>query len=81
MPERTFGEESDHHQSFAYVLLSVVFMRLDQALDQGLAGLTEVILVGRASSPASVFGVANAAHFANANCSAYSRNNGLRQDF
>ena len=81
MPERIFGEESNHHQSFAYVLLSVVFMRLDQALNQGLAGLTEVILVGRASSAASVFGVANAEHFANTNCSAYSRNNGLRQGF
>jgi len=56
-------------------------MRLDQALNQGLASLTEVILVGRASSLALVFGMANAALFADANFSAYSRNNGLRQGF
>jgi hypothetical protein len=56
-------------------------MRLDHALNQGLAGLTEVILVGRASSLALVFGVANAALFADANLSAYSHNNRLRQGF
>ena len=81
MSERTIGEESNHYQRFAYVLFSVVFMRLDQALNRGLASLTEVILVGRASSLALVFGVANAALFADANFSAYSRNNGLRQGF
>ena len=75
------GEESNHYQRFAHVLFSVVFMRLDQALNQGLAGLTEVISVGRARPLALVFGVANAALFANANFSAYSRNNGLRQGF
>jgi hypothetical protein len=76
------GEESNHYQRFAFVLFSVVFMRrLDQALNRGLASLTEVILVGRASSLALVFGVANAALFADANLSAYSRNNGLRQGF
>jgi hypothetical protein len=42
-------------------------MRLDQALNQGLASLTEVIWVGWASSLALVFGVANAALFADAN--------------
>jgi len=46
-------------------------MRLDQALNRGLASLTEGILVGRASSLALVFGVANAALFADANFSAY----------
>jgi hypothetical protein len=56
-------------------------MRLNQARNQGLVGLTEVTLVGRASSVPLVFGLANAAHFANANFSAYSRNNGLRQGF
>jgi hypothetical protein len=81
VPERTLGEESNHHQRFAYVLLSGVFMRLDRARNQGLADLTEVILVGWASSLALVFGVANAVLFANANFSAYSRNNGLRQGF
>lgn len=35
----------------------------------------------RATTLASVFGVANAALRANANFSAYSRNNGLRQRF
>jgi hypothetical protein len=62
-------------------LLRVVFMRLDQARNQRLAGSTEVTLVERASAPALVFGVANAALFANANSSAYSRNSGLRQGF
>ena len=81
MSERTIGEESNHYQRFAYVLFSVVFMRLDQALNRGLASLTEGILVGRASSLALVFGVANAALFADANFSAYSRNNGLGQGF
>jgi hypothetical protein len=70
-----------HHQRFAYVLLGVVFMRLDQARNQRLAGSTEVTLVERASSPALVFGVANAARFANANFSAYAHNNLLRQGF
>jgi hypothetical protein len=79
--ERIIGEESNHYQRFAFVLFSVVFMRLDQALNRGLASLTEVILVRRASSLALVFGVANAALFADANLSAYSRNNGLRQGF
>ena len=72
---------SNHHQRFVHVLLSVVFMRLNQARNQGLVGLTEVTLVGRAGSVTSVFGLANAAHFANANFSACSRNNGLRQGF
>ena len=72
---------SNHHQRSANVLLSVVFMRLNQARNQGLEGLTEVSLVGRASSVPLVFGLANAAHFANANFSAYSRNNGLSQGF
>jgi hypothetical protein len=62
-------------------LFSVVFMRLDQDLNQGLASLTEVILVGRASPLALEFGVANEALFADAIFSAYSRNNGLRQGF
>jgi hypothetical protein len=73
------GEESNHRQRFAYTLLGVVFMRLDQARNQGLAGLTEVILVGRASSLALVLGVANAALFANANFFTHSRNHGLSQ--
>jgi hypothetical protein len=81
VPERIIGEVSNHRQRFAYVLLSVIFMRLDQTRNQGLGDLTEAILVGRASSLASVFGLANAAHFANATFSAYSRNNGLRQGF
>ena len=81
VPERTIGVVSNHHQRFAYVLLSVVFMRLNQARNHGLVGLTEVTLVGRASSVPLVFGLANAAHFANANFSAYSRNYGLRQGF
>jgi hypothetical protein len=59
----------------------VVFMSLDQARNQGLAGLTDVKLVGRDSSLALVLGLAKAAHFANSNFSAYSRNNGLRQGF
>jgi hypothetical protein len=42
-------------------------MRLDQALNQGLASLTEVIWVGWASSLALVFGMSNAALFADAN--------------
>ncbi len=81
MSERIIGEESNHYQRCAYVLFSVVLMRLDQALNQGLASLTEVIWVGWASSLALVFGVANAALFADANFSAYSRNSGLRQGF
>ena len=81
VPERTIGEVSNDHQRFAYVLLSVVFMRLNQARNHGLVGLTEVTLVGRASSVPLVFGLANAAHFANANFSANSRNYGLRQGF
>jgi hypothetical protein len=81
VPERTIGEVSNDHQRLAYVLLSVVFMRLNQARNHGLVGLTEVTLVGRASSVPLVFGLANAAHFANANFSAYSRNYGLRQGF
>jgi hypothetical protein len=81
VPERTIGVVSNHHQRFAYVLLSVVFMRLNQARNQGLVGLTEVTLVGWARSVPLVFGLANAAHFASANFSAYSRNNGLRQGF
>jgi hypothetical protein len=81
VPERTIGEVSNNHQRFACVLLSVVFMRLNQARNQGLVGLTEVTLVGRASSVPLEFGLANAAYFANANFSAYSRNNGLRQGF
>jgi hypothetical protein len=72
---------SNYHQRFAYVLLNVVFMRLNQARDRGLGGLTETILIGWASSLAVVFGLANSAYFANANFSAYSRNNGLRQGF
>ena len=67
MPNRTIGEESKHHQKLAYALLSVVLMRLGQVRDQGLASLTEVIWVGWASSLALVFGVANAALFADAN--------------
>jgi hypothetical protein len=81
VPERTIGVVSNHHQRFAYVLLSVVFMRLNQARNQGLVGLTEVTLVGWARSVPLVFGLANAAHFANVNFSAYPRNNGLRQGF
>ena len=72
---------SKHHQRFAYDLFSVVFMRLDQAPNQGLASSTEVILVGWATTLASVFGVANAALGANADFSAYSHNDGLRQGF
>jgi hypothetical protein len=81
------GVREDHrrrehsYQRFPCVLFSVVFMRLDHALKRGLAGLTEVILVRRASSLALVFGVANAALFADANFSAYSRNIGLGQGF
>jgi hypothetical protein len=54
---------------------------MQQECDRGLVGLTEVTLVGRASSVPLEFGLANAAYFANANFSAYSRNNGLRQGF
>jgi hypothetical protein len=81
VPERTIGEESNHHQKFAYVQLSGVFMRLDQAHHRRLAALTEAISAEPARSLALGFGAANAALFANADFSAYSRNNGLRQGF
>jgi hypothetical protein len=81
MPERIIGEVSNHRQRSAYVLLSLIILRLDQTRNQGLGDLTEVILVGRASSLALVFGLANAAHFVNATFSAYPCNYGLRQGF
>jgi hypothetical protein len=45
VPNRTIGEESKHHQKLAYALLSVVFMRLGQVRNQGLAGMIEVMLI------------------------------------
>jgi hypothetical protein len=56
-------------------------MRLDQARHRRLAALTEAIPAEPARSLALGFGAANAALFANADFSAYSRNNGLRQGF
>jgi hypothetical protein len=45
VPKRTIGEESKHHQRFAYVPFNVVFKCLDQARDQGLAGMIEPMSV------------------------------------
>jgi hypothetical protein len=79
VPERTIGEESNHHQRFAYVVLGVVFMRHDQARSQRLAGFDRSYLgkMGQFTS----YGVrgATAALFANANVFTYSRNNELSQ--
>jgi hypothetical protein len=75
VPKRIIGEVSKHRQRCAHVPFSVVFMRFDEARDQGLAGMIELML--EVGSLAVLAPVAFAVNFVAV--SIY--NHGLRQGF